>query len=252
MARAKLLVANWKLNHYRQDALSFAEQIKGRIKKTASLDIAVAPVATLLHEVGCALRETSVDLAAQNVSGFHAGAFTGEISAQHLKEQDVKYCIVGHSERRSLFGEKDADIGKKVAALNEQSIIPIVCVGETLAERQSNLWQQVLARQCEGAFALLGPKAEVVIAYEPIWAIGTGVAAHHTDAEEAHNFIRQELVKYLGQERSLTSRIIYGGSVSVENIGTFMEQPNIDGALVGKASLQVSSFLSMVEVLGGR
>lgn len=252
MARARLLVANWKLNHCRQEALSFAEQLKGRIKKAPQLDIALAPVATLFYEIGCALAGSSVDLSAQNVSVFHEGAFTGEISAQHLKEQGVKYCIVGHSERRSLFGENDADIGKKVAALNEREIIPIVCVGESLAERQANAWQKVLARQCEGALALVDSKSEVVIAYEPIWAIGTGFAANHKDAEEAHHFIRQELVKYLGQEKSLTSRIIYGGSVSLENISTFMEQPNIDGALVGKASLQVSSFLSMVEVLGGR
>lgn len=249
MARNKLLVANWKLNHCRREALSFAEEIKGRIKKNPLLDTAIAPVATLLHELGHALSGSCVSLAAQNVSFSQQGAFTGEISAQHLKEQGANYCIVGHSERRAMFFETDEDVGKKVAALHEASITPIICVGESLLERNNNQWKAVLERQCAGALAQV--KSSVVIAYEPIWAIGTGKAADHHDAEEAHSFIRQEIAKHLGMEKSLTTRIIYGGSVSLENVGSYANQPNIDGALVGKASLQVSSFLSMVEVLGG-
>jgi triosephosphate isomerase len=251
-ARPKLIIANWKQNLNRAEALALVEELRAQYAGTRP-QVAIAPVATMLHEVGRALQGSGLVLTAQNVSKSANGAFTGEVGGEHLAEQGVQFCIIGHSERRQYFGETDEDVGEKALQLLSVGITPVCCVGESLAERKEGLVDRVLVRQCAAIFAKIASKSinDLVLAYEPIWAIGTGQAATAADAAFAHGIIRTELRKHLGETVAKKARILYGGSVTQDNIASFCNQTNIDGALVGKASLQIASFLSMVGELGG-
>lgn len=248
--RRKMLIGNWKLNHTQSSARAFFAALCGSLDDY-SFDLAIAPVAPMLQFVGELVDKTVFALAAQNVFYEAKGAFTGEWSVAHLRELGVRYCIVGHSERRMLFGERDDAVAKKVNACLAADIMPVICVGESLSEREALQTRTVITRQVTAVLDNLDVRQNqpLIFAYEPIWAIGTGTNATPAQAEEVHQLIRQLLAKSLGQGLAEQSRILYGGSVNAQNISALAANPNVDGALVGGASLQADSFLSMVKAL---
>ncbi|HXW53329.1 MAG TPA: triose-phosphate isomerase [Myxococcota bacterium] len=251
MSRKKILIGNWKLNHNRKSAQDFFDEVIPESKIGWPIDVAVAPVAPMLDFVGRIIAKVRIELAAQNVFYENQGAFTGEWSAAHLKELGVRYCIVGHSERRRMFFESDEDVRKKARSCLGQEIVPVVCVGESLAERELGQTNDLIRNQVLAVirdFRAEEP-GEFIIAYEPIWAIGTGKTASREEAQEVHQFIRGLIREVLGEPMGSFTRIIYGGSVTGQNIREIAAMPDIDGALVGGASLHAASFLSMVEGL---
>jgi triosephosphate isomerase len=245
--RTPLVVANWKMHKTVAESLDFARELAPKLAGLRGVDVAVAPPFTALAPLRDALAGTPVALAAQNAHAEKSGAFTGEVSVPMLAELGVRYVILGHSERRQLFGETDEVIAKKVAAVHAAGLRPILCVGELLAERESGRTFDVLARQIAGSLAgadrALG--AELVVAYEPVWAIGTGRTATPAQAQEAHAFLRVRLADRFGPAAS-GIRIQYGGSVKPENAAELLGQPDIDGALVGGASLDPESFSAII------
>ena len=246
----KLIIAgNWKLNNTAQQAVELVTLLKREVGDITDVDIVVCPVATALPDVRDVLLESNIALGAQNVYWEDSGAFTGEVSAPLLKEIGVEYVIIGHSERRQYFGETNQAVNKKIRAALNHGLTPIVCVGEVLKERESNKTFEVIRTQCKESLA--GFSADevkaMIIAYEPVWAIGTGKTATPAQAQEVHKFIRELLVKMHNEEAAETVRIQYGGSVKPENIAELMAQPDIDGALVGGASLKADSFVSIVK-----
>lgn len=250
--RKRLLIANWKLNHTRQSAGAFVDKVMGKTDHP-SLIPAIAPVAPMLDFLGRALDGCNILLAAQNVFYEEKGAFTGEWSASHLAELGVRYCIVGHSERRKIFFESDEDVKKKARACVDEGIIPIVCVGETAHQRQQDQTTEVVTSQVAAVLGANGKNigaGPVVFAYEPIWAIGTGNAASPQEAQRIHGLIRERIAQTVHDDFAQNMQILYGGSVTSENISDFVAMPDVDGALVGGASLQADSFLSMVAKLG--
>ncbi len=250
MARRKFVCGNWKMHKTAGDAISLAtEVVAGLAGAAGKVQVAVAPPFTALHAVAQALtRGGPVELAAQNVHWEAQGAFTGEISAAMLADACCTHCIVGHSERRQLFGETDDAVRKKVGALLQANIRPIVCVGETLAEREANRTLEVVDRQVRRGLAGLPAEvlAAVTIAYEPVWAIGTGKTATAAQAQEVHAAIRK-ILRELGGAMADQVRIQYGGSVKPDNAAELMSQPDVDGALVGGASLKVNDFVAIVK-----
>lgn len=244
MSKHALLVANWKLNHDRKTAGVFIDAILANTLPE-HISLAIAPVMTMLDFVGEKLSRSKIALAAQNVFYADSGAFTGECSAMHLKEVGVRYCIIGHSERRVLFHESDVDVGKKAHACLRAGLVPIVCVGESRDERVGGETFNVITRQLDAAFHDDVGAHEIIIAYEPVWAIGTGLTASAGQIDEVHGFIAQ-MARQAGK---LNLRIIYGGSVNPQNIEEIMAISHVDGALIGGASLQAESFLSMVQKL---
>lgn len=250
MQKPTLLIANWKLNHTRASAQVFVEQLSSRLKKPQALELAIAPVAPMLEYMHRLLQPMPIALAAQNVFYAPKGAFTGEWSAHNLVDLDVTYCIVGHSERRRIFHEDDEMIAQKVDHCLQHNLVPVICVGETLAEREASQSEAVLHRQLERIESVIKkyPNHDVVIAYEPVWAIGTGVTAHREHVCFMHALIRN-LLKIDSSGLARTIRILYGGSVTAENIEEIVSTAHVDGALIGGASLQAESFLSMVEAL---
>lgn len=251
MARKKLLIGNWKLNHNQASARDFFAALLPSVRQ-ASIDIAVAPTAPMLGLCAQMLLGHAVKLSAQNVFYADSGAYTGEYSALQLAELGVHYCIVGHSERRRYFHETDEDVAKKAVACSRAHITPVVCVGESEQERAMGQTESVIKRQ---VLAVLnhapGQLHRLVFAYEPVWAIGTGKTASAADAQAIHQLIRSLVAEALGKEQALQCHILYGGSVTPSNIREICSMPDIDGALVGGASLQAASFLSMVEELQG-
>jgi triosephosphate isomerase len=213
------------------------------------VDIVVAPPYTALESVSKAILDSNIRLAAQNMSENGVGAFTGEIAAVMLKEFSTRYVILGHSERRQYQKESDALIAKKALAVHAASLKPIVCVGETLAEREGNLTEKVLDTQVRGSLAGFTKEqaVETIIAYEPVWAIGTGKTATTQQAQDAHAFIRSVLAKVFDEATSKRVRIQYGGSVKPNNAKELMSQPDVDGALVGGASLEARSFADIIK-----
>ncbi|GAB5402540.1 MAG: triose-phosphate isomerase [Aureliella sp.] len=211
------------------------------------VDVAVCPPGVYLHDVGAALSGSSIALGAQNMSDKAEGAFTGEVSAAMLSDLGCKYVILGHSERRQLFGETDASVNLKLAAALAGNLTPIVCVGETLEEREGGTTADVIATQVRGSLAGLTAEQAggIVIAYEPVWAIGTGKTASPEQAEEVHAQIRGLLTELFGDVAE-SIRIQYGGSVKPDNAAELLSKPNIDGALVGGASLKADSFAAIV------
>jgi triosephosphate isomerase len=247
----KLIIAgNWKMNKTAAEALSLVNDLKLELKNVKEADIVVCPPFTALEAVSKAMLEAkNIRLGAQNMSENNFGAYTGEICAGMLKEFMVRYVILGHSERRQYQKESDALIAKKAAAAHAATLKPIVCVGETLAEREGNQTEKVLDTQVRGSLAGLTKEQmmETVIAYEPVWAIGTGKTATTQQAQEAHAFIRSLLAKMFDETVARKVRIQYGGSVKPANAKELMGQPDVDGALVGGASLEARSFADIVK-----
>ncbi|SFU88078.1 triose-phosphate isomerase [Alicyclobacillus macrosporangiidus] len=251
MTRRQLLAGNWKMNKTVAEARAFAEAIGRQADAFAGeADFAVCPPFTALHVLRVTL-PARVALGAQNVYFEPKGAFTGEVSAEMLAEAGVRYVIVGHSERRHLFGETDALVGKKVEAVLGAGMTPILCVGEDLRERQLGHTERVVERQTKAALAGVdaGRAGEVVIAYEPVWAIGSGQTPAPEDAQRVVAHIRRVVEQEKGKEAAGRVRILYGGSVTADNIAGFTAQPDIDGALVGGASLQPDGFVRMAKAI---
>lgn len=248
--RKKIIAANWKMNMTTGEAQSFLDTFLLEIGEENRVDIVIVPPFTAISKVSERLNnEGNVKVGAQNMSEQKSGAFTGEISAAMLRDLFVRNVVLGHSERRTLFGETDAIVNKKTHAALEASLKPIVCVGETLAQRDANQVQQVLETQIKGSLAGLTAKElhETVIAYEPVWAIGTGRTATPAQAQEAHAFIRKTIAAISDQATADKIRIQYGGSVKPDNTAALMSQPDIDGALVGGASLDPRGFAEIVK-----
>ena len=246
----KLIIAgNWKMNKTVAEALALVDDLKRELANVKEVDIVVCPPYTALESVSKATLDSNLKLGAQNMSENNVGAFTGEIAAVMLKEFSARYVILGHSERRQYQKESDALIAKKAAAAHAAALKPIVCVGETLAEREGNQTEQVLETQVRGSLAGL-PKdqaIETVIAYEPVWAIGTGKTATTQQAQDAHAFIRGLIAKIYDEATARKVRIQYGGSVKPANARELMSQPDVDGALVGGASLEARSFADIIK-----
>jgi triosephosphate isomerase len=246
----KLIIAgNWKMNKTVAEALDLVRGLKLELTNIKEVDLVVCPPFTTLGEVSKAILDSNIRLGAQNMSENNYGAYTGEIAAGMLKEFSVRYVILGHSERRQYQKESDELISKKAQAAHAASLKPIVCVGETLAEREASQMEKVLDTQVRGSLAGLtkDQMTETVIAYEPVWAIGTGKTATTAQAQEAHAFIRGLLVKMFDETVARRVRIQYGGSVKPSNARELMSQPDVDGALVGGASLEARSFGEIVK-----
>jgi triosephosphate isomerase len=247
----KLIIAgNWKMNKTVAEALALVSDLKLELANIREVDIVVCPPFTALESVSKAIIDDSnIRLGAQNMSENNFGAFTGEICAGMLKEFSVRYVILGHSERRQYQKESDALIARKAAAAHTATLKPIVCVGETLAEREGGQTEKVLEAQVRGSLAGLTKEqmVETIIAYEPVWAIGTGKTATTEQAQEAHAFIRSLIAKLFGEAAARKVRIQYGGSVKPGNARELMSRPDVDGALVGGASLEARSFADIVK-----
>jgi triosephosphate isomerase len=246
----KLIIAgNWKMNKTVAEALDLVRNLKIELANVKEVDIVVCPPFTALCEVSKAILDSNLRLGAQNMSEHNVGAYTGEIAAGMLKEFSVRYVILGHSERRQYQKEPDALIARKAAAVHAASLRPIVCVGETLAEREAGQMQKVLESQVRGSLASLSKDqmAETIVAYEPVWAIGTGKTATTAQAQEAHAFIRGVLGKLFEEAVARRVRIQYGGSVKPSNARELMSQADVDGALVGGASLEPRSFADIIK-----
>ena len=246
----KLIVAgNWKMNKTVAEALDLVRDLKLDLSNIKEADIVICPPFTALSDVSKHVLNSNIRLGAQNMSENNFGAFTGEICAGMLKEFSVRYVILGHSERRQYQKESDALIAKKAAAAHAASLKPIVCVGETLAEREGGQMEKILETQVRGSLAGLtkDQMTETVIAYEPVWAIGTGKTATTQQAQDAHAFIRGLLVKLFDKTVAKKIRIQYGGSVKPANAKELMSQPDVDGALVGGASLEARSFTDIIK-----
>ena len=246
----KLVIAgNWKMNKTVAEALDLVAGIKRGLKGVKEVDIVVCPPFTALSEVSKAVLNTNVRLGAQNMSEHNYGAYTGEIAAGMLKEFSVRYVILGHSERRQYQKESDELVNKKALAAHAASLKPIVCVGETLAERESGQTEKVLQTQVRGSLANLSKAQmeETILAYEPVWAIGTGKTATAGQAQEAQAYVRGLLAKLFDDATARKVRIQYGGSVKASNARELMSQPDVDGALVGGASLEDRSFADIIK-----
>jgi triosephosphate isomerase (TIM) len=246
--RIPFIAGNWKMFKTVHEAVVFVKELRAAVKDIRDVEIVVAPPFTALHAVAEAARSSNVGVASQSVYWEKEGAFTGEVSPQMVKEAGAEYAIVGHSERRRLFGESDAIVNRKVMAALAASLTPIVCVGETLEEREANATLAVLDRQLkDGLDRITGDQiADLVVAYEPVWAIGTGRNATAAQAGEAHAHIRQRLRQWFGADAADRCHVIYGGSVKPDNIRELIAEPDVDGALVGGASLEVKSFVEIV------
>src|SRR5580704_15546228 len=247
----KLIIAgNWKMNKTVAEALALVDNLKRDLASVKEVDIVVCPPFTALESVSKVLLESkNIRLGAQNMSEHNFGAYTGEVCAGMLKEFSVRYVILGHSERRQYQKETDALIAKKALAVHGASLKPIVCVGETLAEREGNLTEKVLDTQVRGSLAGLSKEQmeETVIAYEPVWAIGTGKTATSAQAQEAHLFIRRLVGTLFDEATAKRVRLQYGGSVKPSNARELMTQPDVDGALVGGASLEARTFADIIK-----
>jgi triosephosphate isomerase (TIM) len=249
MSRTPFIAGNWKMNLNRASAVALAEAVAKAAEKLAGVDLAVCPPACYLDAVGKALAGSKVvALGAQNVYHQKDGAFTGEISTSMLCDLGCRYVILGHSERRHILGETDAEINKKVHVALAAKLLPIVCVGELLAEREAGRTLDVIRTQFDGSLAGVtnGQMEQIVIAYEPVWAIGTGKVATPAQAEEVHLDLRKLIAARYNEEIAQKVRIQYGGSVKPDNAAELLHQPNIDGALVGGASLKVDQFMGIV------
>jgi triosephosphate isomerase len=247
----KLIIAgNWKMNKTVAESLDLVNGLIRELATVKDVDIVVCPPFTALSEVSKAiLASKNIALGAQNMSEHNSGAYTGEIAAQMLKEFSARYVILGHSERRIYQNESDALIAKKALAAHAASLKPIVCVGETLTEREAGRMEKVLETQIHGSLAGLTKEqmVETVVAYEPVWAIGTGKTASAAQAQEAHAFLRSLLVKIFDEAVARKVRIQYGGSVKAANARELMSLPDVDGALVGGAALEVRGFADIVK-----
>ena len=246
--RIPFIAGNWKMFKTVQEAVVFVKELRRLVKDVTDAEIVVAPPFTALHAVAEAARNTNIGVAAQDLYWEREGAFTGEVSPAMIKEAGAQYVIVGHSERRRLFGESDQVVNRKAMAAIAAGLAPIVCIGETLDERERQETLAVLDRQIKEGLKDFSPAqaSDLIVAYEPVWAIGTGRNATAAQAEEAHAHIRGRLREWFGPEAADRCHVIYGGSVKPDNIRELISQPDVDGALVGGASLDVASFAEIV------
>jgi triosephosphate isomerase len=246
--RKPLIVANWKMHNTASEASSFVEELLGKIGEISSVEVAIAPPFTALESVSKILSKTDLALAAQNMYWEPEGAFTGEISPVMLRELDCRFVILGHSERRQYFGDGDGEVALKVGAALTEGLMPILCVGETLGEREQGKTFEIVERQVRSALdgGMPDSGGGLVIAYEPVWAIGTGKTATPEAAQEVHGFIRGLLENLLGEGLGDEVRILYGGSVKPDSVNSLMAMQDIDGALVGGASLDAESFARII------
>lgn len=247
--RRPIMAGNWKMNKTVTEAVELVRQLKALVADVEDVDIIVAPTFTALQAVSREIEGSNIHLAGQDVFWETSGAYTGEISATMLKDVGCQFVIIGHSERRQYFGEDNESVHKKISASLAAGLYPIICVGESLGERETGKTFDVIKIQV--IQCLKGFSAEemerITVAYEPVWAIGTGKTATPQEAEEVHGFIREQLEDVANQQVSQGMKIQYGGSVNPENISDLMVQPNIDGALVGGASLKADSFSRIVK-----
>ena len=246
--RRPVIAGNWKMYKTQAETRAFFEAFRPLVAASKHCDVIVAPPFTALAAAVEVARGTAIGVAAQNLHWEREGAFTGEVSARMLVEAGCRGVIIGHSERRQFFGETDETVHRKTRAALEAGLTPIVCVGELLSEREANITVKVLTRQFEGGVAALTPAefSRILIAYEPVWAIGTGRTATPEIAAESHGHIRELVADRFGPEQATAIRILYGGSVKPDNIKGLMAQAEIDGALVGGASLDPKSFAAIV------
>ena len=246
--RKPIITGNWKLNKTINLAVNFVDELQSLVVDEDKVEIVVAPVFTALSAVAVALRETRIGLSAQDLYWEESGAFTGEVSAGLLRDAGCDYVIVGHSERRQYFGENNKIVNKKVKAALDAHLTPIICVGEHLIERQAGKTEVVIQDHVEGAIEGLSADQllKSVIAYEPVWAIGTGEVATPDQAQEVHKHVRQLLTEKYSEEVANQIRIQYGGSVKPANALDLLSQPDVDGALVGGASLEAESFAGII------
>ena len=246
--RRMLIAGNWKMNNSCAESVELVSQLKDILSASKEIDIVVAPPFTALGAVAAVLKGSPIGLSAQNVFWEESGAFTGEISTAMLKDVGCRYVIIGHSERRQYFSETDETVNKRLKAALKASLIPIVCIGETLAEREAEKTLPVIEQQLKGGLKGLSLEEmeTVIIAYEPVWAIGTGKTATPDQAQEVHRFIRDIIARIFSKEIADDTRILYGGSVKPDNVDQLMVQLDIDGALVGGASLKADAFARIV------
>ena len=247
--RKIIIAGNWKMYKNISDAIELANGLKRALYNVDSIDMVICPVFTALSEVSEVLMDTNIKVGAQNMYWEDQGAFTGEISAVMLKDVGCKYVILGHSERRQYFAETDESVNKKIKKALEVELTPIVCVGENLDQREKKQTFDIVKSQIEKCLEGISAQdvVKIVIAYEPIWAIGTGKTATAQQAQEVHNFIRILLSKLYDEDIASQIRIQYGGSVKPENISELIKQEDIDGALIGGASLKIDSFVSIIK-----
>ena len=246
--RKPVIAGNWKLFKTINEASEMLNELKPLVANNNGVEIVIAPVFTVINRLAVMAEGSNVKLAAQDCYWKEEGAFTGEVAPHMLKDAGCSHVIIGHSERRQYFGETDETVNKKSKAAIAAGLIAIVCVGESLAERESHSTFGVIEKQIVGALTEFSEDllANVIIAYEPVWAIGTGVTASDEQAQEVHLFIRGVIAKVFGQGAAEAMRIIYGGSVKPDNVKGLMSQHDIDGALVGGASLKADSFAAIV------
>ncbi len=246
--RIPFVAGNWKMYKSVADAVKYVKEFRVLVKDIEDVEIVLSPTFTALHAAAEAARNTNVGIAAQTLYWEREGAFTGEVSGPMIREAGAEYVIVGHSERRTDFGETDATVNRRTAAAFAAGLTPIVCIGETLEQRERGETLDVLDRQIrQGLEGMTGEQLGLlVIAYEPVWAIGTGRNATPAQAGEAHAHIRRRLRQWFGQDSAEACHVIYGGSVKPDNIRELVSQPDVDGALVGGASLDVRSFFDIV------
>ncbi len=246
--RRPIIAGNWKMNKTTVEACELVRKIAYAVINTKDRDVVVAPPFTAIPAILDVIRDTNIGLAAQNMHWEDKGAFTGEISAEMLLDLGCKYVIIGHSERRQYFGETDETVNKKIRQALNKGLLPIVCVGELLSEREAGKANEVIERQVTGAFkgVTAAEMQKIVIAYEPVWAIGTGKTATPDQANEIHAFIRRKVKSMYNADVAEGLRIQYGGSVTPDNVSQLMAKPDIDGALVGGASLKPESFAALV------
>jgi triosephosphate isomerase len=247
--RKPIMAGNWKMNKTVTEAVELVRQLKALVADVEDVDIIVAPTFTALQAVSREIEGSNIHLAGQDVFWETSGAYTGEISATMLKDVGCQFVIIGHSERRQYFGEDNESVHKKISASLAAGLYPIICVGESLGEREAGKTFDVVKIQVIQCLKGFSPEEmeRITVAYEPVWAIGTGKTATPEEAEEVHGFIREQLEDVADQQVSQKMRIQYGGSVNPENISDLMVQPNIDGALVGGASLKADSFSRIVK-----
>ena len=246
--RKKIIAGNWKMNMTLPQAVSLTASLTAGYADNSAREVVVCPPACALPAVKAGLGQSGIRLGAQNMHQAESGAYTGEVSAAMLRSSGCTHVIFGHSERRALFGETDALINKKIRAALLSRLVPIFCVGEVLSERKAGQAEEVVAAQVRGGLQGIGTSdiLSCVIAYEPVWAIGTGETATPSQADDMHASIRRVLVRLYGEVVSESVSILYGGSVNDKNIDELIARPNIDGALVGGASLKAESFLRII------
>jgi len=243
------IAGNWKMHKIIPEAVDLVKALNEESSELADAEIVVIPPSTTLSEVSKTLEGSAIKIGAQNLYWEEKGAFTGEVSASMLKDAGCQYVVIGHSERRQYFGETDETVNKKIKAALAHGLIPIVCIGELLEEREKGETINKVNSQINAGLEGLGKEqmSKIIIAYEPIWAIGTGLTATPTQAEEVHSFIREKLTEKYGNETASCAIILYGGSVKPDNAFSLLKEQNINGALVGGASLEADSFIQIAK-----